>query len=206
MSDTQDDLPSNKVARLLREYELDGIGEELEARWTADGDERMSLRDLASYFDKRLLERRLTRAGLSTLEADVETTYRNLTSDDVSAGVRSDTRVRLQQNGVDVDALEQDFVTYQAIRSYLKEYREATYQQASDEKKIAKDKESIKRLVSRTRSVTADRLEKLSETDRIAIDDFEILLDMQVLCQECGSQYSVDELLNARGCSCQQER
>jgi len=206
MSDTQDDLPSNKVARLLREYELDGIGEELEARWTADGDERMSLRDLASYFNKRLLERRLTRAGLSTLEADVETTYRNLTSDDVSAGVRSDTRVRLQQNGVDVDALEQDFVTYQAIRSYLKEYREATYQQASDEKKIAKDKESIKRLVSRTRSVTADRLEKLSETDRIAIDDFEILLDMQVLCQECGSQYSVDELLDARGCSCQQER
>jgi hypothetical protein len=206
MSDTQDDLPSNKVARLLREYELDGIGEELEARWTADGDERMSLRDLASYFNKRLLERRLTRAGLSTLEADAETTYRNLTSDDVSAGVRSDTRVRLQQNGVDVDALEQDFVTYQAIRSYLKEYREATYQQASDEKKIAKDKESIKRLVSRTRSVTADRLEKLSETDRIAIDDFEILLDMQVLCQECGSQYSVDELLDARGCSCQQER
>jgi hypothetical protein len=32
-----------------------------------------------------------------------------------------------KRDGVDVDKLESDFVTYQAIRSYLRDYRNAEY-------------------------------------------------------------------------------
>lgn len=204
MPDTTDNRPSSKVARLITEYNLDGLGDELEARWTGDGVERTSLRDLADYFNERLLEQTLIDAGMNALESDVSTMYQNLTDDEVSTGVRTDTRSRLEQNGIDADELESDFVSYQAIRSYLTEYRDAEYRQLSDEEKVEKDLQSIQRLMTRTLSVTEERIEKLRETGRVDVEEFEVLLDVQVLCQECGEQYSVSEFLENRGCSCQQ--
>ncbi|MFD1599760.1 rod-determining factor RdfA [Halobellus rarus] len=205
MPDTTDNRPSSKVARLIAEYDLDGLGDELEARWTGDGVERTSLRDLADYFNERLLEQTLIDAGMNALESDVSTMYQNLTDDEVSTGVRTDTRSRLEQNQIDVDALESDFVSYQAIRSYLTEYRDAEYRRLSDEEKVEKDLQSIQRLMTRTLSVTEERIEKLRETERIDVDAFEVLLDVQVLCQECGEQYSVSEFLENRGCACQKD-
>ena len=202
MTDTTDTQPSSKVARLLSEYGLEGLGEELEDRWTGDGVERTSLRDLADYFNKRLLERALIDAGMSALDSDVSTTYRDLTDDDVSTGVRTDTRTRLDSNGIDVDGLESDFVSYQAIRSYLTEYRGAEYRRLSDDEKVEKDIESIQRLMTRTLSVTEERIEKLTRTGRIDADGVEVLLDVQVLCESCGRQYSVSEFLDERGCDC----
>jgi predicted ATP-dependent Lon-type protease len=141
---------------------------------------------------------------MNALESDVSTMYQNLTDDEVSTGVRTDTRSRLEQNGIDADELESDFVSYQAIRSYLTEYRDAEYRQLSDEEKVEKDLQSIQRLMTRTLSVTEERIEKLRETGRVDVEEFEVLLDVQVLCQECGEQYSVSEFLEKRGCSCQQ--
>jgi hypothetical protein len=203
MPDTTDNRPSSKVARLISEYDLDGLGDELEVRWTGDGVERTSLRDLADYFNEQLLERALIDAGMSALDSDVSSTYRNLTDEDVSTGVRTDARARLENNGIDIDNLESDFVSYQAIRSYLTEYRDAEYRRLSDDEKIEKDLQSIQRLMTRTLSVTEERIEKLAQTDRIDADSFEVLLDVQVLCGECGRQYSVSEFLDERGCDCQ---
>lgn len=203
MPDTTDSRPSSKVARLISEYDLDGLGDELEVRWTGDGVERTSLRDLADYFNEQLLERVLIDAGMSALDSDVSSTYRNLTDEDVSTGVRTDARTRLENNGVDVGGLESDFVSYQAIRSYLTEYRDAEYRRLSDDEKIKKDLQSIQRLMTRTLSVTEERIEKLVQTDRIDAGSFEVLLDVQVLCGECGQQYSVSEFLNERGCDCE---
>jgi hypothetical protein len=202
---TNNNRPASKVARLIEEYELEGLGADLEARWTGDDNERMSLRDLATFFNQQLLRQALIAAdnGTGALDSTVETIYTRLTSDNVSSGVRTDTRSRLEQRGVDINSLESDFVTYQAIRSYLKDWRGAEYQTISDEAKIQKDLESIQRLMSRTTSVTEERIEKLRETDRIALDAFEVLLDVQVLCQACGDQHSVTELLERDGCPCQ---
>lgn len=197
------DRPDSKVARLIDRYGLEGLGDELEARWTADGGARLSLRDCATLFNKRILEAALLDAGLNALRRDVETTYEQLTSEDVTAGVRTETRNRLAREGVDVETLERDFVTYQAIRSYLTEYRDATYEGPSDDEKVQSDVESIQRLLARALSVTEDRIEGLRRTGRLDIDSFEVLLDAQVVCQDCGSQYGVTELLEARGCDCQ---
>ena len=206
MADATQDRPSSKVARLIEEYDLADVGEELEARWTASGEDRLSLRDLATVFNKRLLEQAMLDAGMNALESNVENTYRNLTDDDVSVGVRTDTRNQLEQNDIDVDALLSDFVTYQAIRSYLKKWRGAAYEGPSDEEKIEKDLESIQRLLTRAMSVTEDRIEKLRDSDRFDLGEFEVLFDTQVLCQECGSQYTVTELFEQQGCDCQKER
>jgi len=202
MPEESADRPSSKVARLIDEYGLDGLGDELESRWTAENAERMSLRDLASFFNKRLLEEVLLEAGMSTLDTDIERVYHRLTDEDVSPGVRTETRNRLDQNGVDVEKLEKEFVSYQAIRSYLQEWREATYNQLSDEEKINNDLESIQRLMNRTESVARDRIGNLNNTGRIEAENFEIFLNMQVLCQQCGEQYDIATFLTQGGCDC----
>lgn len=204
MTEISNNRPRSKVARLLSGYEIEEFGAELEAKWTSDGVERLGLRKLADLFNKRLLEEQMREGGMRTLDQDIDQIYENLTSDDVSSGVSSDTRVKLEENGIDIDALESDFVTYQAIRTYLKEWRGAEYHGLSDEEKIAKDIESIRRLTTRTRSVTEERIQKLRTADRIDVDEFEILLSLQILCQRCGTQYAIDEFLRDGGCDCLQ--
>jgi hypothetical protein len=56
-----------KVVRLIDEYELGDIGDRLEHRWTTDGDDRMSLRDLADYFNQQLLAAAMAEAGMQPL-------------------------------------------------------------------------------------------------------------------------------------------
>jgi hypothetical protein len=205
MPSVPDDRPRNKVARLIEKYELTGLGAELEARWTGDGVERTSLRDLADQFNQRLLAAALEEAGRTPLDDEVASLYENLTGDDVSQGVKTDTRTTLATDGVDVDEVEREFVTYQAIRSYLKDWRDAEYRKPSDEEKLDSDRETIQRLLTRTQTVTEDRLEQLRETERIAAAEFEVFVDAQVLCQRCGTQHTVVEFIDNGGCDCLQD-
>jgi hypothetical protein len=55
------------------------------------------------------------------LDGEIENTYWLLTNDEVSSAESIRVQRRLGRNGVDVDALENDFLTYQAIWSYLKD-------------------------------------------------------------------------------------
>lgn len=196
--------PANKVARLIDSYGLGGeFGDRLEALWTAGGEERESLRTLATRFNRRLLEVEMTEAGLSTLDGEVDNLYRLLTGDDVSSGVRTEARARLEREGVDVDQLERDFVSYQAIRSYLKEYRGAEYQHGSDSPRVETAIETIQRLQSRTQSVAERNLEQLRNIGRLSLGEFRLFVGIEVLCEDCNEQYSFVELLKRGGCECE---
>lgn len=196
--------PSSKVARLIDEYDLgESFGDELERLWTADDDERRSLRDLAALFNRRLLDRALTAAGVSTVSGEVENLYRLLTADDVSSGMRTEARARLERDGVDVDELERDFVTYQAIRSYLTEYRDAEYEEPSANERAENVLETVQRLRSRLRSITEGSLTRLQSTDRLTLGTFRLFVDIDVLCEDCGAQYGVVNLLERGGCDCE---
>ena len=43
---------NTKVGRVIRAYDLDGMGANLEAAWTGESGERTSLRDLADEVDE----------------------------------------------------------------------------------------------------------------------------------------------------------
>jgi hypothetical protein len=58
--------------------------------------------------------------GDTVLEGEVEHTYHLLTDDEVSSGDRRRAERRLERQGIDIDTLRSDFVSYQAIRMYLK--------------------------------------------------------------------------------------
>ncbi len=205
MTERNDERPASKVARLIEEYGFDeSFGDRLETLWTADRERRKSLRDLADLFNRRLLKARMTGAGMSTLDGEVDNIYRLLMADDVSSGTRVETRTRLERNGIDVDRLERDFVSYQAIRSYLKDYRDTEY--VRDERDRTESvRQSIQRLRSRLRSVTETNLTQLRDTGRLVLGDYRLFIDVDVLCEDCGAQYGITELLERGGCNCRSD-
>ena len=195
---------NSKVDRLIEDYGLGAAyGDRLESLWTAEGSERESLRTLADRFNTRLLKAAITDAGMSTVDGEVANIYRLLTDDDVSSGNRIEARRRLEQNDVDVDQLEQDFVTYQAIRSYLKEYRGAQYEDERRTDRTDKVIDTIQRLKSRTRSVAEKSLVQLRGAGRITLGGFRLFIDISVHCEECNAQYGFVELVERGGCDCQ---
>lgn len=193
-----------KVERVAQSHGLDSIGDELVEGWTRENDAK-SLRELAAYFNERVLETAMEAAGVDSLDGEVENTYRLLSDDDVSSGVRTETRKRLQRNGVDVEKVESEFVTYQAIRTYLQDGRGVTREKPTDEERVESVDEAIKRLRNRTTAVTEEKLRQLRDGDRVNLGEFRVLLDLRAFCEDCGTQYEVDELLERGGCACSGE-
>ena len=202
MTDT-DGGRRNKVARLVDEYDLDGVGDELEARWTATGDDHTSLRDLAAEFNRRLVEARVDEAGMRLSAREIDAVVRSLTGDEVTAADRTQLRRRLEREGVDVDALDCDVVTYQAVRSYLREHRGAEYER-DDGDRAATAARAIGRLRGRLVSVAESKLRALRKTPALTLGEFRVLVDVGVLCTDCGSRYGVAELLSSGGCDCEE--
>ena len=59
-------------------------------------------------------------AAVQTFDGEIENMYRLLTDDDVSSAESTRIKRRLERDGVDVETLLSDFVTYEAIGTYLK--------------------------------------------------------------------------------------
>lgn len=193
----------SKVGRLIEEYDLQGLGAELERLWTADEDRR-SLRDLAEYFNQQLLTQALDAATIQPLDGEVENTYRLLTDDEVSSAEATRIKRRLERDGVDVESLLDDFVTYQAIRTYLKDHRDAEYT-PDETDPLEREETNLQKLRGRMVSVTEGKVEQLRESDELTLGEFRTLAEIQVICEDCNTQYDVVELLDRGGCHCHDE-
>lgn len=190
----------SKVARLIEEYDLEGLGAEMEHLWT-DADDRRSLRDLATYFNRELLAAALAEADVQPLDGEVENTHRLLTDEDVASADRTRARRRLERDGVDVDALLDDFVTYQAVRTYLKSHRDAEYAPDRPDP-LEREAANVQRLRGRVDSVTEGTLAQLRDSGALTLGEFRTLVDVRVVCEDCDSRYDVVELLEEGGCEC----
>lgn len=190
-----------KIERLIDEYDLSEIGAELKRRRRGQDGDVSSLRQLTEFFNKRLLERRLSSTDASVLDGEVDNIYRLLTDDAVSSGDRTRARGRLKEAGIDIDQLEADFVSRESIRTYFK--REGIERPTDDTDQVRKEADRIRQLRTQTATVTEDKLDHLRNTDRISLGEFRVLVDVQVFCEDCNTQYDIDELLEGRACNCQ---
>ena len=194
---------NSKVSRLIDKYDLSGMDEQLIDSWTSEGDDQRSLRDLADYFNKELLRTVMTDARMTTLEGEVENTYRLLTADDVSTGVRTQAETTLERNGIDIKAFTHDFVSHQAIYTYLTKHRGVERQaEQTETDRIEKTEDTILRLSSRLVAVAEKRLQSLRDTGTIRLGTFSILVDVRVVCEDCGTHADVRTLLANGGCDC----
>lgn len=192
----------SKVATLIQRYDLGEVGSELERRWTGAGGERDGLRTLADVFNRRLLEAAMAEAGMDPLEGEAANLYRLLTGDAVTSGTRTETEQRLQREGVDVDALREEFVSYQAVRTYLTGVRGASYEPSGGG--VATARESVEKLVGRTTAVVRRRLEQL-RGEELTLGRFRVRTAVTVYCEDCRTRYRAGELLRRGGCDCGRE-
>jgi hypothetical protein len=191
-----------KTGRVLDEYDLEEFHSRLPDLWLGTDGEAHSLRELADKINIAILRRAKERVGAQPLDGEVENVYRLLTEDDVSAGVRSQQRNRLKREGINVDRLEQNFVTHQAVHTYLTQVLEVSKDQREETNPLEKHTQRIQRLQSRTEAVTDNSIEELKDKDILSLGDYNTTLQIQVFCRECGSQYDIASLFDNGGCEC----
>lgn len=193
-----------KVARLIDEYDLGGLGDHLVEQWTAPADERESLRSLATSFNRRLLRAALESAGVRPLESELDTYLSVLSDGEASTGERVDVERELERAGVDVDELQSDFVTHQAVHTYLTDHRGASLPEtsASPADRIDSGRETVDRLEGRLATVATSVLEGLREAGHVTLGTFRVFTRVEVYCEDCDTQVGVGELLAAGGCDC----
>lgn len=137
--------------------------------------------------------------NLFECDGEVENTYRLLTDNDVSTGIQTQARRRLERARVNVDQLETEFVSRQAIHTSLTKVREVSYTTDESDPVETEDTNS-RRLKRRMTTMTNGKLAHLRDAAHITLGEFELLLDMRVLCEDCGVQYQVSDLLERKTC------
>lgn len=192
-----------KVGRVLAEYGLLDLHNDLSELWLGDDGEEMSLRELADHINIAILQQAMETAGVEPLEGEAANAYRLLTDDDVSVGVSTQQRNRLDRAGVDVESLEADFVTHQAVHTYLTSVLDVSKERGGDADPIEKHEQRVQRLRSRTEAVTENSLSELTGADDFALGEYNVVVDLQVYCRGCESQFDVAELFRRGGCNCQ---
>ncbi|MFC7323686.1 rod-determining factor RdfA [Halorubrum rutilum] len=196
---TETSGPNTKVARVIREYDLDDIGSTLEDAWTGEAGERTSLRDLADEFNEAVLEAALRDIDASPLSVEVSSMYKALRNGSKSSATRA--RRRLKREGIDVDKLTGDFVTHQAVYTYLTEVRGASLP-AADEEMIDRKIDTIEKLQGRVSAVTESAISSLANAEELDCGDYDVLVDVRAVCPNCGTDTTVSELLRRGGCDC----
>jgi hypothetical protein len=196
--------PCCKVGRISREYGLDELDEELERRWTGTGGESASLRELQRAVNRRVLGESLSAAGVPPIQGEAENLRKVLASSDVSESRRIEARRRLEKNeGVDVDQLLADFVSHQTVYNHLRNCRDVSRSdERSDEERLSQAKSTVFGLQNRTELVTEQTLSQLVSDGLVAPENFDVVVDIQVICDECGRSHGFESLVERGECHC----
>jgi hypothetical protein len=196
---TESSGANTKIARVIREYDLGGIGANLEAAWTGEAGERTSLRDLADEFNEAVLEATLREASVSSLSVDISGTYEALQGESGLSVTRA--RRRLEREGIDVDDLTSNFVTHQAIHTYLKQERKASLP-AADDNMSDRKVETIEKLQGRVSAVTESAISSLANADELDRGNYSVLVNVRAICPNCGADTPAEELIRRGSCGC----
>lgn len=193
-----------KVGRVADRYDLDGMHETLVARRTGDDGSPASLRTLADEFNQAVLRAAMRPHGAGMLDGEVENGYRLLTADDVSRGMRTRARKQLENDGVDVEAVEASFVSHPTMGRHL-ETCLGVEPEPEERDPIEAAKDRVFKLLSRTEAVVGNTIEGLAAADRIAAGAVAVTVDVRVTCERCGVQATAASFIDRGGCDCGHE-
>lgn len=205
MSDDVDQTSSghrSKVSRVIDTYELDGFGDRLEASWRGDDEVRRSLRELADYLNRSVLTAAMQDVDLRPLDGEVDNMYRLLTDDDVSGGQQAEAEAKLERAGLDPEELRTDFVSHQAVHTFLTKHRDAEPPSTSSRNRSGTALDTVQRTKGRLESVVEGTLSDLERRDELTLGSTDVIVAAQVYCEDCQSQYEAAELLDRGGCDC----
>lgn len=191
-----------KTSKVLSKYELADLHEKLPELWVGKSGEEISLRDLADRINIAIIRAALEEAGEDPLEGEAENVYRLLEGDDVSTGVCIKQQNRLERVGIDVEEMKNDFVTHQAVYTYLTQGLDISKGSTDRTDQTKKHEVRIQRLRSRLDAVLQQSINDLRNANQITTGDIDTTVSLQVYCEDCGSQYELLQLFQNGGCNC----
>ncbi|WP_435320989.1 rod-determining factor RdfA [Haloarchaeobius sp. TZWSO28] len=186
-----------KVCRVLAKYDAEYYDERLIQQWTAPKPERKGYRQLADWLNSNLLRQEMDKVGMSTLAGEVESKYERLQGDSTTA---IELEQQLESEGVRIDELTDDFVSYGVIRRHLKECLEATREETTTEW----EETSIEIATARAEQKVSEAVQSLLNKGKVdSSENVRVTLTAELECEECQTRIPVDRALR-RGylCSC----
>lgn len=186
-----------KIDRTATKYDLSDIDAELTHRHQHQG---ASLRELETYVNERILQSVLRGTDIVLLDG-ADSVYQVLTDENASEGQRAELRRRLANAGIDVEAVERDFVTYGTVRKHLREgIGLDTGTDSSLDTAAASSR--IQRLQSRSTAVIGETLDQLRRAETLSTGDLDVVVSARVTCEQCGDSYRVGQLIERGRCDC----
>lgn len=201
---------SCKIGRIGNKYQLHDINDELERRRRNDG---ASLRKLADYVNQRVLQASLNDADTQHLddlqwgindEEVIKSVYDTLSEDDISAERIVRVKSQLENIGIDVEMLTNDWVTHPTVRNH---FRNCLDIDTSREQVITIDDaiDTVEWARARCSGVIDTTFDRLKKANLVKINNHDISITVRITCTECGEIYRPIHLIKQRSCSCYQD-
>lgn len=202
MEDSADASPCRcKVGTVATEYGFDGIHSELVERWVGDrGESGTSVRSLADRFNQRILRAELRAADVDLVEGRVENLHSLLTDKNRLEAVQLEAKSSLEREGVNVEKAMDKFCSHQTIYRHLRNCLDA-----EKEKNVLSKEHELDRVGSiqhRTEAVVEDSIKRLRDGNKLDIGEFEVLVNVRVTCESCGTLHDSIDLIERGGCDC----
>lgn len=208
---TADDPCDCKVGRAMTAYDLYGLDDELRRRRLEEDE---TLRQLTDYVNCRILKRAIEGTAPDLLEPDTATgvftdvdtldaIYEVLASDE-NAAQSARVKTRLEQAGVQVGAVEDDWVTHPTIRTHLRECLDISTSTSTDldtDGAISTIGWARRRCAGVAES-TLDRLRTAGLLDAPALD---VTVSIRTTCSACDRSYRPNELIRRGHCDCRSD-
>lgn len=189
-----------KVGKMIDKYDLSSINSDLVARWTGEQGDDESIRALTDWFNHQLLRVEMHDTNMEIVEGSVENLYELLTDEDRLKAVKTQAQSTLERNGVNVDRLEEQFLSHQTMYRHLRDCLNA--EKERNELTVNKERNRIHSVQNKAEAVTDDSITRLRDGGKIDIDEFEVLINFRVTCESCGTLYDVSDFLSTGGCDC----
>lgn len=199
-----------KIGRDIGKYHLEELNETL-VQYRQEHE--VSLRDLATYINHRILEAAIEDTADNVLDEEgglfgaleredaVAAIYGALHDDDVTPDRRARVRTRLKQAGVDLDSVEADFVSHTTVQRHFNKCLDIdTSSGQTINSKNAKD--TIEWIRTRCTAITERTFERLQSAEQLQVRDLDISVSIRATCIECGATFTPVELISRGHCDC----
>lgn len=201
-----------KVGDVASQLGLTDIDEELVGRWSGDHPEQMSVRELADYFNTRVLKKLFEESDTGFMKSQAGPFYDILSQDpDDEESPQSARRDReeliedLEESGFDVDKITTDyFVSYQSIYTHLTKCLEVESPSAKNqsENSLANDQDTVRRITAKAAKIGETLMNRNVEDSDDVSGRLEISASVDIRCDECGYKKSLVSFLEDGGCYC----
>lgn len=187
-----------KIGRNTAKYGLSNVNARLADEWQTG----RSVRRLTKEFNKDMIESALATANINRTEWSRTPVFEALHTDELSKTEEIEIRRELKRAGVDVEQLSTDLVSHQTVYRHLtKCLGVSTDDETTPAERREKAQNTVYALQQRTELVTESTIESLRSANVTDLGDTEVLVDIQVVCNNCGRSMDFETAIR-HGCHC----